>query len=237
MKILYFPGFMDDARDVRHGLLGRGENLGDLRIELRVASPAPLLRGRTTREEVLSAWAHELSRERADLILGYSMGARLAAEILQRLPNLGSRALLLSPHPGLSSDAERQARRQHDRAWAMRFRAADSARAWRRLDRAWNAQGVLQSRQPRFGRWAERFRYARELELLGLATQADHRTWYRQVRGIKVLIGERDAKFRELWRELPHDVVPEAGHRLLVDAPISVQKFCVELLEPKGSQT
>jgi pimeloyl-ACP methyl ester carboxylesterase len=233
VKLIYFPGFMGDARDLQALRL---ETWGFGPIEVLVETSVPHLRRRGSRREVLADWANELRHERANLVLAYSMGARIAAELLQHVPELADRALLLSPHPGLVTAAERQARCLQDRAWAMRFRSADSSRAWRRLARAWNSQTVFQSQpqqpqQSRFGREEQRFRYARELELLGLATQADQRSWYREARGIKVLIGERDAKFRELWRELPHEVVPEAGHRLLVDAPQSVRNFCVELLE------
>ncbi len=229
MKLIYFPGFMDDARDLRaldlNVSLDQGESL-----QIHIADVSPHLRRRSSREEVSSAWSEQLRRERADLVVAYSMGARLAADVLQLAPEIASQALLLSPHPGLRSEADRQSRRQQDRAWAMRFRSAACDKAWRQLGRAWNSQAVLRSREPRFGQWDQRFRYARELELLGLASQGDHRAWYQRARGIKVLIGERDAKFRELWKGLPHEVVPEAGHRLLVDAPSSVRKFCLEIL-------
>lgn len=231
MRLIYFPGFMDDGRDLQALDLDSEASMkpGNA-LQLRIADVSPFLRRRRSRVEVLSAWAEELRRERADLVVAYSMGARLAADVLQLVPDITPQAILLSPHPGLTSEAERQARRQQDRAWAMRFRAAAQPKAWRQLGRAWNSQAVLRSREPRFGRWPERCRYARELELLGLATQSDHRAWYQRARGIKVLIGERDAKFRELWNGLPHEVVPEAGHRLLVDAPTRVRKFCLEIL-------
>ena len=222
VKLLYFPGFMGSDRDIR--LLSL-EATGLSRIDFQVANPQAHLQGRRSRSEVLSAWADELQGQRFDLLLGYSMGARMASEILQLVPDLSPRGLLLSPHPGLVSDVERQARSQQDRSWAMRFRAATTQRAWRRLARDWNSQPVLRSRRPQFGRWQERSRYARELELLGLATQPDQRAWYRQAPGIRVLIGERDEKFCELWRDLPHEIVPGSGHRLLVDAPEIVRSF------------
>ena len=54
------------------------------------------------------------------LLAGYSLGGRLALHVLLDRPALWSQVLLLSTHPGLTTEAERPPRLAHDLAWQER---------------------------------------------------------------------------------------------------------------------
>lgn len=94
----------------------------------------------------LNAWAEHFNRKieqgNSDrhVLMGYSMGGRLAAHALLQQPTLWDAAIIISAHPGLESLVEKQARQQLDEEWAVRF----EHEPWNDLMRAWNARGVFQ---------------------------------------------------------------------------------------------
>ena len=159
-------------------------------------------------------------------LVGYSFGARLALRWLTAQPERWLGALLLSVNPGnFQTDPEREARRQSDRAWAADFRRE----SWEVLMTQWNSQDIFAgSLHPR--RAAEDFdreKLAAALEKFSVADQftdiarlSGHFTW---------LAGGNDVKFCRLLDEMRHTgfpgsffAVPDAGHRLLHDAPTAV---------------
>ena len=93
----------------------------------------------------LQGWAkhfnHWVESQRADvnILLGYSMGGRLAMHCLLQRPDLWSAACFASSHPGLKSPEEKAARLQRDLAWAKRF----NDEPWEDTLKAWNSQEVF----------------------------------------------------------------------------------------------
>ncbi|MGZ5443784.1 MAG: alpha/beta fold hydrolase [Thermoanaerobaculia bacterium] len=153
---------------------------------------------------------------RDGVLLGYSMGGRLALDLLQR--RRYDKAIIISA--GLNApDAER---RRRDEEWARRFESEE----WSSLMRAWNAQEVfggqvVERREEDFDR-AELARQLREyspavipppqLELIETPV-----LW---------VAGERDAKYVEIATRavarLPHAelwICPDAGHRVPWEQP------------------
>lgn len=55
------------------------------------------------------------------ILMGYSLGGRLAMHALLLQPDLWQGAVIISAHPGLSNEEDRQTRMQSDRVWAERF--------------------------------------------------------------------------------------------------------------------
>ena len=74
--------------------------------------------------------------EYGDLILGYSMGGRLALHALTAAPEKWRAAIIVSAHPGLVSG--QQERREEDREWASLSRGN-----WTSFLDQWNRQDVL----------------------------------------------------------------------------------------------
>jgi 2-succinyl-6-hydroxy-2,4-cyclohexadiene-1-carboxylate synthase len=73
-----------------------------------------------------------------DILLGYSIGGRLALQALLNGANY-KRAILVSTGLGIEDDDARAARRASDEAWARRFESED----FETVIADWNAQPVL----------------------------------------------------------------------------------------------
>jgi 2-succinyl-6-hydroxy-2,4-cyclohexadiene-1-carboxylate synthase len=159
-------------------------------------------------------WPH--SPDAGDVLLGYSMGGRLALQLLeqQRFP----KAVIVSA--GLNAPDEE--RRKRDEEWARRFESED----WSSLMAAWNAQPV-------FGGHALA-RHEADYDRRELARQL--RDWSPAVlpppnlerieTSILWIAGERDAKYVEIARRavarLPNAelwLCPGADHRVPWEQP------------------
>jgi 2-succinyl-6-hydroxy-2,4-cyclohexadiene-1-carboxylate synthase len=167
--------------------------------------------------------AGEVSRGNGRVLMGYSMGGRLALHaLLERNPPWQA-AVIVAAHPGLVDPAEREVRRAADAAWAARALTAN----WQEFLDAWNAQAVLGTPMPRDAGAAaamamRRREIARGFVDWSLAMQEP--LWHRLAEiTVPVLwvAGENDAKFLELARRavavLPQArlaVAPGAGHRV-----------------------
>lgn len=162
------------------------------------------------------------------VLVGYSMGGRLALHALLAEGSPWNAAVIVSAQPGLDSDAERERRRTEDTAWASRALMGD----WASFLRDWNAQPVLGGELPRDpATLAAMAGRRREIawSFVDWSVGAQIPLWER-LREIRVpvlwLAGERDAKFREIAGRavsaLPHGrlaIAPGAGHRVPWDAP------------------
>jgi len=161
-------------------------------------------------------------------LAGYSFGARLALRWLTAQPQRWHGAVLLSVNPGnFQTDTQRDERREIDRAWACDFRRAD----WDVLVAKWNAQDA-------FAGSACPLRLEKDFDRVKLATAlhdlsfADQFTDPMQLSGDFVwMAGEKDVKFFGLLDEMRNAgfpgsffAVPDAGHRLLQDAPAEVAR-------------
>lgn len=171
------------------------------------------------------------------VIVGYSMGARLALQsLLQGGP--WDAAILVGPHPGLESEQERADRRSADAEWAGLALSAD----WLEFLERWEAQPVLGgSRFPADRRNLATRRREVARSFIDWSLGAQEPLWER-LGGISSPVlwcaGERDAKFRalaeravgllqsgELW------IAPGAGHRVPWEAPEAFRAKVGEFLE------
>ncbi|HSP35772.1 MAG TPA: alpha/beta fold hydrolase [Thermoanaerobaculia bacterium] len=75
---------------------------------------------------------------RGDILLGYSMGGRLALHALLDGAKY-KRAVIVSAGLGIEEPNERAARREADEKWARRFQSED----WETVLRDWNAQPLF----------------------------------------------------------------------------------------------
>jgi 2-succinyl-6-hydroxy-2,4-cyclohexadiene-1-carboxylate synthase len=167
--------------------------------------------------------AGEVFRGSGRSLLGYSMGGRLALHALLAEPHPWQAAIIVSAHPGLESQAERDARRAADNAWAGKAMMGN----WQRFIDDWNAQPVLGNAAPRdsqasAGLVARRKEIARSFIDWSLGAQ---QPMWGKLCDISVPVlwvaGENDAKFRALAEravaETPRAtlaIAPGAGHRV-----------------------
>lgn len=210
----------------------------------------------------MRVWAREFCQRVADgwnirdgagitkpVLLGYSMGGRLALHALLERPDLFSCAVIIGAHPGLAAEDLKRQRRLNDARWAERFRRED----WTSLVRAWGEQDVFKSaaaspdavdltrREVDY----DRALLARAMQLWSLAGQQDLREELADVRVATLwLSGAADRRFRDLYRELRMDLadspahvfaqIPGAGHRAPWENPSAfvheVQNFLSQVL-------
>ncbi len=171
------------------------------------------------------------------ILLGYSMGARLALQsLLQGGP--WDAAVLVAPHPGLESERERAARREADAEWGS---LALSGK-WEEFLERWEDQPVLggsgfpADRRSLVGRRREVAR-----SFIDWSLGAQDPVW-EKLGGIACPVlwcaGERDAKFRALAERavpgLPEGelwIAPGSGHRVPWEAPEAFRAKVGEFLE------
>jgi 2-succinyl-6-hydroxy-2,4-cyclohexadiene-1-carboxylate synthase len=226
-----------------HGFTGTPESFAHL--SLPPGSVTPTLGGHL-HGPVRGDFVDEVERlaalgEGCDGLFGYSLGGRLALGILARYPERFRHALIVSAHPGLATDEERNARREGDARWVELLRERgleDFVDAWQALP-LWASQRDLTDDVKRAQR-AQRLRHepeglAQSLSRHGLSEMPNLRPLLAHVRTpVELLVGERDPKFVTLAQELSV-IIPgvrlhqleSAGHNLLLERPA----FCKSLLE------
>ena len=178
--------------------------------------------------------------ESPQLLVGYSLGGRLALHALLEDGEAWSGAVIVSAHPGLQDEGERILRMVADAEWAGKALTAP----WVEFLRQWEAQSVLQGKcivppADRIHLESRREAVARGFTSWALGKQADLRSSLEKVeRPVVWLSGVRDCKFTALAKELGA-VMPkafhlgplDAGHRVPWEAPDDFAEVVEHLLE------
>ncbi len=218
-----------------HGFTGTAQSLVEL--DAAAGSVTPTLGGHLGTAVVGGFWDEverlaALGRDCAGLF-GYSLGGRLALGVLARYPERFAHAVIVSAHPGLTTEDERAKRREGD----ARFVDVLTERGltafvdiWQALP-LWASQGDLPVAVKAAQR-EQRLRHdatglAQSLIHHGLGEMPDLRAELRKVRSsVELVVGERDAKFAALGHELCGlipgarlTVAAAAGHNLLLERP------------------
>ena len=168
-----------------------------------------------------------LAAKEKQLLIGYSMGGRLALHAVLAAPELFDGCVVVSAHPGLTSEEARQQQRTWDLDWADRYRNMP----WTDLLASWDALPVFAGR-PHRGRRPE-LAFSRDQLIHGLtafskAEQADLTPKLTTLTAppILYLTGEDDPRYTAIGAELArkcgvihHEIIPQAGHRVPWEAP------------------
>lgn len=155
-----------------------------------------------------------------NILLGYSMGGRIALHALLDESSPWDAAVLVSAHPGLESEAEKVTRREKDAYWSVKCLHGE----WETFLSEWQEQGILQGAaiSNRVPLRLRRKEIARSF--LDWSLGAQEPLWSR-LGEVKIpllwLTGEADEKFTVLARraaaQMPqaqHTVIANAGHRM-----------------------
>ncbi|MGD8495093.1 MAG: alpha/beta fold hydrolase [Gemmatimonadales bacterium] len=162
------------------------------------------------------------------VLVGYSLGGRLALHALLACPAAWSGAVLIGAHPGEADERARAAVRARDAAWADRCRGGDATED---LLRDWDGLAVFgghPNRAPRDPATLDRARWARAFEAFSRAGQADLRRTLAEadLPPILYLTGADDPRYPSIGDALAadvpglrHETVVGAGHRVPWDRP------------------
>lgn len=157
------------------------------------------------------------------LLLGYSMGGRLALMALLAKPAMWRAAVIVSAHPGLTSDAEREARLAKDAQWLAELDTLPWPAFWQK----WCAQSNLKGPPRQLPTFHPQMRQALLRFSLGNQTNEAHALASLRTR-LLWITGEQDAKFTQLANKVCHDhptfrhvVISDCGHRVPWEQPES----------------
>ncbi len=150
----------------------------------------------------------------APILIGYSMGGRLALAMAAASPQSFGALVLISAHPGLRTEAERTARIAEDARWAELCR-----NDFARFNEAWGSRPLLADipREAATLRLAARRRHDRQhlaaaLAGAGLGRQPDYRKALAELPlPVAFITGDRDEKFKQLADEM-HSLRPDCAH-------------------------
>lgn len=190
--------------------------------------PMPLKKfGESFNREVHSA---------APVLLGYSMGGRLALHVLLNQPDKWKKAVIVSAHTGLQPE-ERNPRLGSDAGWAAKALKG----SWADFLKEWNGQGVLAGTNmpDRSQLEIRREAVARSFMDWSVGAQEDLLPHLNTVKcPVLWVAGEQDEKFLRVAEKavqaLPRGelcVVPDCGHRAPWEKPEFFSSKVKEFLE------
>jgi 2-succinyl-6-hydroxy-2,4-cyclohexadiene-1-carboxylate synthase len=220
-----------------HGFLGLPADWDLLRMDGVTTYPINNLSWKN-----LHDWARqfnvEVKPDASQILMGYSLGGRLALHALLQNPHLWKASILISVHPGLDNPSDLSLRLENDLQWADRFLNED----WDSLIQAWNSREVFSGGQFAFQRKEGDFRrvdLANHLINGSLGSQEDLRESIGLLdMPILWMVGQNDKKFVSIARTLRFKhplskvvVVPGVGHRLPWENEILFKKFLESFLE------
>jgi 2-succinyl-6-hydroxy-2,4-cyclohexadiene-1-carboxylate synthase len=192
-------------------------------------------------------WADQLNHHfscsalSCPVLMGYSLGGRLALHALIRNPYFWKGAIIISAHPGLINPQDKEKRFAADLEWANRFRNEE----WDSLIQSWNGHGVLADEKFQFKRLEldySRLDLAYVLEAASLGQQEELREKISQLTiPILWIVGEQDHVYAQLARsiQLSHPqsqlwIVPNAGHRVPWQCSTEFINIVNQFLEKMG---
>ncbi|WP_368541783.1 2-succinyl-6-hydroxy-2,4-cyclohexadiene-1-carboxylate synthase [Enterobacter soli] len=176
-------------------------------------------------------------------LVGYSLGGRIAMFHACQRPTGLYGLIVEGGHPGLQTPAERDARRQSDWRWSVRFRHEPLESVFA----DWYQQPVFASLTAAQRRELVALRsqnsgehLAGMLEATSLAVQPDLRAALSAVgTPFYYMYGERDARFAAIARELDADchVIPNAGHNAHRENPAAAAASLAQILRLRTKDT
>ncbi|MEM1295741.1 MAG: alpha/beta fold hydrolase [Verrucomicrobiota bacterium] len=223
-----------------HGNLGSRDDWNRLRHQLPQIEPVDLW---ASPPSPFDQWSHRLNdlvsaTDPDPVLLGYSLGGRLAMHCATGLDSAWKAAVFVSAHPGLTSETEKAARLVKDRDWALKLRN-DGVEAF--LE-AWNRQSVfsgdpIPKEQSRIVSQHQNA-IAQAFETWSLGRQMDQRDLLRQTKIPQLwVVGEKDAKFRDLAESATLEnpaaalkVIENCGHRVIHERPDALASLIREFL-------
>lgn len=182
-------------------------------------------------------WAEQFNAQTrkkggSKILMGYSLGGRLAMHALLQQPRLWDGAIIISAHPGYQSDSEKKERLQKDYDLADQFEKDP----WDELMTNWNALSAFDNSKFVFSRYEKdysRIHLANTLRYWSLGVQDDLRFKLSQLQiPILWVAGKNDFAYASLASSLSfaHQqsevwIASDAGHRVPWESKYFEQKI------------
>ena len=174
--------------------------------------------------------------QKKSLILGYSLGGRLALHACLSRPDLWRGAIIVGADPGLESEEEKRLQLDIDLKWAERLKREPLEK----LAEEWDAQAVfcgLENAAPRNFDELDAAKLGKKFEVFskGLQENLAPKLAELQKPPILFLSGEKDQKYQGIGEKLSKStsvvkaqIVADAGHRVPWENP---ESFCQVLID------
>ena len=117
-----------------HGFLGKAEDWSLFNQSIQNLAPQVLVQPvdvfnqiKNAPQKTMKDWAKKFnqaqksSHQERNILLGYSLGGRLALQAAMDKPGLWDEVILVSAHPGLAGEADKATRLRSDKDWAEKF--------------------------------------------------------------------------------------------------------------------
>lgn len=245
--IVFVHGFSGGPRawDRTGAALPRGARAAALTLPGHGPEPwLPAAGEASTFDDAVEAVAERWPAREPAVVVGYSMGARVALALALSRPSLFAHAVLIGVHPGLTDGSERAARAALDdaRAEAILEGGVEAfADAWEREPLFASQRALPAAVRAAHGRlrrshtsaglaWAMRALGLGRMPPLGARAAT-------LTAPVTLVTGERDAKFTALARTLAnergfaHRVVRGVGHDPSLEAPLELAAILGDILE------
>lgn len=171
------------------------------------------------------------------ILLGYSLGGRLAMHALLENPSKWKAGIIISSHTGFKTEKEKAIRIQSDKYWAERF----ENEPWEKILQDWNAQSVFAGFDYPLVRLEKKFSRKHLGDLLRRFSRGHQDDISKAVQNLQVPIlwinGKLDITFRTVAKELSFahpfsrvEVVEGSAHRVPWEQPEKFLKLIQSFL-------
>ena len=156
------------------------------------------------------------------ILLGYSLGGRLALHACLSRPDLWKNAIVVGADPGLESEEEKKLQLHRDRNWAERLKREPLEK----LVEEWDAQPVfcgIENQAPRNLGEMDPDRLSQHFEVFSKGLQQNLAPKLAELKNLPILFvsGEKDQKYLVIGKKLAKSssvinaqVIANAGHRV-----------------------
>lgn len=159
-------------------------------------------------------------------LVGYSMGGRIAMRYAKKRPEQVESLIVISAHPGLKSEKDRQKKWENDLYWAKLLFTISMDDF---LDR-WYDQPIFKGFKPDLT-------LRRQQNIPAVAASLLHYSLAKQplYEIEEGIVGEQDEKFRSLFKK--EIVIPNAGHAVHLQNPKAVAEKLLFMLQLRHHDT
>lgn len=179
-----------------HGFLGKTSDF-DIFSDLNLTPIDPFFYHAESLEDFAAKLNASIISNHDSILLGYSMGGRLALHTLINCPKKWKAAIIISSHTGLKSSLEKQERLKKDLCLIKRFEQEN----FEHMMNEWNNQDLFDPALP-LNRKKEDYTseiLKKSLVNFSLGTQEDLKTKIAKLEiPILWIVGEKDKKYLEL---------------------------------------